>query len=163
MERLTRKEKDGTILIERHTEVQDCLSNYMLPSDIAAVHRLAAYEDTGLEPEEVKAMAENVETRLLTWCEARYGMTVGQLMDLGKAEQEGRLVVLPCKVGDTVYRIFAPDGREPVISAHTLMSADYIVRWIDKFGKTVFLTREEAERALEANKNIGDKNKKPTE
>lgn len=124
---------------------------------------LKAYFDTGLEPEEIKAMAENAETRLLTWCEARYGMTVGQLMDLGKAEQEGRLVVLPCKVGDTVYRIFAPDGREPVISAHTLMSADYIVRWIDKFGKTVFLTREEAERALEANKNIGDKNKKPTE
>ena len=61
-------------------------------------------------------------------------------------------MVLPCKVGDTVYRIFNPPSRESVISAHTLMSVDYIVRWIDKFGKTVFLTREEAEKALEAMK-----------
>ena len=68
-------------------------------------------------------------------------------------EEQGRLVVLPCKVGDTVYRVFAPEGREPVISSHTLMSVDYIVRWIDKFGKTVFLTREEAEQALKGGAN----------
>ena len=40
------------------------------------------------------------------------------------------------------------------LTLHTLMSVDYIVRWIDKFGKTVFLTREEAEKALEAMKNV---------
>ena len=39
------------------------------------------------------------------------------------------------------------------LTLHTLMSVDYIVRWIDKFGKTVFLTREEAEKALEAMKD----------
>ena len=73
-----------------------------------------------------------------------------RLRKLTEADRDGRVVVLPCKVGDTVYRIFNPPSREPVISAHTLMSVDYIVRWIDKFGKTVFLTREEAEKALEA-------------
>ena len=36
------------------------------------------------------------------------------------------------------------------LTLHTLMSVDYIVRRIDKFGKTVFLTREEAEKALSA-------------
>lgn len=72
-----------------------------------------------------------------------------RLRELAEADKAGRVVVLPCKVGDTVYRIFNPPSREPVISAHTLMSVDYIVRWIDKFGKTVFLTREEAEKALE--------------
>ena len=40
------------------------------------------------------------------------------------------------------------------LTLHTLMSVAYIVRWIDKFGKTVFLTREEAEKALEAMKNV---------
>lgn len=75
------------------------------------------------------------------------------LRELTEADKDGRLVVLPCKVGDTVYRIFNPPDRKPVISAHTLMSVDYIVRWLDKFGKTVFLTREEAEAALEAMKD----------
>ena len=81
------------------------------------------------------------------------GVDVDRMKELAEADKDGRLVVLPCKVGDTVYRIFNPPSREPVISAHTLMSVDYIVRWIDKFGKTVFLTREEAERALEAIKD----------
>lgn len=44
----------------------------------------------------------------------------------------------------------------PVISAHTLMSVDYIVRWLDKFGKTVFLTHEEAEKALEVQNGNGN-------
>lgn len=78
---------------------------------------------------------------------------VARLRELTEADKDGRLVVLPCKVGDTVYRIFNPPDRKPVISAHTLMSVDYIVRWLDKFGKTVFLTREEAEAALEAMKD----------
>ena len=78
-----------------------------------------------------------------------------RLRELAEADKDGRVVVLPCKVGDTVYRVFNPPGREPVISAHTLMSVDYIVRWLDKFGKTVFLTREEAEKALEGERNGG--------
>lgn len=102
--------------------------------------RLAAYEDTRMEPEEITAMQHTLD---------EYHKVADPLL---RAQTAGRLVVLPCKVGDTVYRIFNPPSREPVISAHTLMSVDYIVRWIDKFGKTVFLTREEAEAALEATK-----------
>nr|DAM83904.1 MAG TPA: hypothetical protein [Caudoviricetes sp.] len=102
--------------------------------------RLAAYEDTGLTPEEAKRMSNIL-------------LLNDRLREFAEADKDGRLVVLPCKVGDTVYRIFNPPSREPVISAHTLMSVDYIVRWIDKFGKTVFLTREEAEKALEAMKD----------
>ena len=106
----------------------------------AAWSRLAAYEDTRMEPEEITAMQHTLD---------EYHKVADPLL---RAQTAGRLVVLPCKVGDTVYRIFNPPSREPVISAHTLMSVDYIVRWIDKFGKTVFLTREEAEAALEATK-----------
>lgn len=61
-----------------------------------ALKRLAAYEDTGLEPEEIKDMADNAETRLLTWFESRYGYPAGELMRILEAKQEGRLVVLPC-------------------------------------------------------------------
>ena len=106
--------------------------------------RLKAYEDTGLEP----AMCANYKT--FEDEAISKGVTFKRIVALMEADKDGRVVVLPCKVGDTVYRIFNPPSREPVISAHTLMSVDYIVRWIDKFGKTVFLTREAAEKALEA-------------
>ncbi len=109
--------------------------------------RLKAYEDTGLEPREVSAIVKEWSDLCTVIGECG---GIDRLRELAEADKDGRLVVLPCKVGDTVYRIFNPLSCEPVISAHTLMSVDYIVRWIDKFGKTVFLTREEAEKALEA-------------
>ena len=112
--------------------------------------RLKAYEDTGLVPEEVERSKLEIEAGCVKAIARTYGIDINCLRKLAEADKDGRLVVLPCKVGDTVYRIFNPPSREPVISAHTLMSVDYIVRWIDKFGKTVFLTREEAEKALEA-------------
>ena len=109
--------------------------------------RLMQYEDTGKTPVEVSTLVKDWND-LCTIVRECGG--ISRVRVLAEADKAGRLVVLPCKVGDTVYRIFNPPSREPVISAHTLMSVDYIVRWIDKFGKTVFLTREEAEKALEA-------------
>ena len=109
---------------------------------------LRDYEATRLTPEQcenAKVIIESVFSDDTSKAE--------RIRELLKADKDGRLVVLPCKVGDTVYRIFNPSDREPVISAHTLMSVDYIVRWLDKFGKTVFLTRKEAEKALEAMKD----------
>lgn len=64
------------------------------------------------------------------------------------AEEQGLLVRLPCKVGDTVYRIWKVEGRESVIATHRFDTVAHIVEWLPKFGKTVFLTREEAEAAL---------------
>ena len=105
------------------------------------LERVAAYEDMGCELEQIAKAKDALEYA--------YG-NADRIIELTEADRDGRVVVLPCKVGDAVYRIFNPSDREPVISAHTLMSVDYIVRWLDKFGKTVFLTREEAEKALEA-------------
>lgn len=150
MERLTQRLRTGEVLMaseyeEKYTE-QEWIS--MLQD------RLAAYEDTGRTPEEVTALG-NLFDYVLEESKTLTGQLalLNRIRDLARADKDGRLVVLPCKVGDTVYRIFNPPSREPVISAHTLMSVDYIVRWIDKFGKTVFLTREEAEKALEAKSN----------
>ena len=52
--------------------------------------RLADYEDTGLEPEEVAAAMKDG--------------TYQQFQEWNRAHYEGRLVVLPCKVVDTVYQ-----------------------------------------------------------
>lgn len=99
-----------------------------------------------------KDKADEIALKLMRLADLANICSYTRLRELAEADRDGRVVVLPCKVGDTVYRIFNPPVREPVISAHTLMSVDYIVRWLDKFGKTVFLTREEAKAALEAMK-----------
>ena len=59
------------------------------------LYRLAAYEDTGLEPEEINDMALEVAT--LKTIESMYdGLgNPDHLRDLLKAEQDGRLVELP--------------------------------------------------------------------
>ena len=67
-------------------------------------------------------------------------------------EAQGRLVVLPCPMGSTIYMIVTKHtkGREPFsfIKTTELMESN-VFRVCRDFGKTVFLTREEAERALE--------------
>lgn len=83
-----------------------------------------------------------------------------RLRELAEADKDGRVVVLPCKVGDTVWRIVR-DG-EPHITrdeVRDMCFADDMtpcielvggrVTFTEKFGKTVFLTREEAEKALQ--------------
>lgn len=62
------------------------------------------------------------------------------------AEGEGRLLILPCKVGDVVYIIGSKyrAGRwETWVNTGKFRLSD-----LEKLGKTVFLTREEAEAAL---------------
>jgi len=93
-----------------------------------------------------------------------------QLHELAKAKADGRLVVLPVKVGDTVYiavkewdaryclkSSFVPCVREGTV-AHICISHKGIIVCVTvkgeyseyyEFGKTVFLTREEADKALQ--------------
>lgn len=92
-----------------------------------------------------------------------------RLRELVEADREGRCVVLPCKVGDTIYDISLAEIKESkVISISFIASkSTYHVSIcaenyrhaitldieIGDFGKTVFLTRKEAEAALEEMKN----------
>ena len=141
----------------RHTDNGNCtaVGGFCTAVPAAYCPLLRQYLDTGLTPEEVlpKDKADEIALKLMRLADLESLCNYTRLRELSEADKDGRLVVLPCKVGDTVYRIFNPPDRKPVISAHTLMSVDYIVRWLDKFGKTVFLTREEAEAALEAMKD----------
>ena len=124
------------------------------------VDRLAAYEDTGLTPERCAEFARaDAEGRYIVMRDAEQA-GVARLRELAEADKDGHVVVLPCKVGDTVWRILR-DG-EPHITrdeVRDMYFADDMtpcvelvggrVTFTEKFGKTVFLSREEAEKALQ--------------
>ena len=77
---------------------------------------------------------------------------------LGKyedAEEQGLLLKLPCKIGDTVYYIEDGEICELVVYSYDIRPLQrfalsrYGTRLnFKQFGKTAFLTREEAEKAL---------------
>lgn len=92
-----------------------------------------------------------------------------RLRELAEADKDGRVVVLPCKVGDTVYmieRIFDIDNgvcdeicaRKVIGHGGNNLNKLWVIGsggicnvsiFVSEFGKTVFLTREEAEKALQ--------------
>ena len=63
---------------------------------------------------------------------------------------EHGVIVLPCKVGDTLYCESAIKGHITYLKAPDL---EWIFENREIFGKEIFLTREEAERALKECKN----------
>lgn len=112
---------------------------------------LAAYEDTGITAEEITATASLPMFVKVT--SAALGTTPDRLRELAEADRDGRLVVLPCKVGDTVYLIvtkrarnYTPEFRFVKKSRLTFLNMERILQ---DFGKEAFLTRKEAEKALE--------------
>ena len=64
-------------------------------------------------------------------------------------EEQGRLLKLPCKVGDIIYQIWYVDDK-PGIKEIKIATLNNLVALIEYgyFGKTIFLTREEAEQKL---------------
>ena len=142
MDRLTYRDKDGMAMMKERGGWKS-----------GGIERLAAYEDTGLEPEDLKKAFN--ETAILKLAAQALSTTPDHLRDLLQAEQDGRLVVLPCKVGDHVWA----DGREAIVvwffgykterylHAQFLDNAEYTDIPFYEIGKTVFLTREEAEAA----------------
>lgn len=122
------------------------------------VERLADYEDTKLTPEGIDMDHEAAE-QLRQLCQ---NCDLDRLEELAEADRDGRVVVRPCKVGDTLFRVFAGEILE-----HKVRNMRYLAiqgRWdIDttpfcsyvesSIGKTIFLTREEAKAALEEMKD----------
>ena len=78
---------------------------------------------------------------------------IDKLAEYETAEEEGRLVALPCKVGSTVYRIlytlaFGEIG-DKAEKHYFIRETSFEYGMIDDLNETVFLTREEAEKALD--------------
>ena len=121
----------------------------------AVVDRLAAYEETGLTPEEVAALqASNQELKK-------------EALPILQAKVQGRLAELPCRLGGTVYANFALRGdylrekdkpypcevvfiglsKEPFLHIQFKNGRVFPVKFCE-VGKTIFTTREAAEAAL---------------
>ena len=127
--------------------------------------RLKAYEDTGLTPKEFAAYWVFIQDLI---GDQKASEALSHLLHLAQADKDGRLVVLPCKVGQRVFALLDTDkhisecevkqigmgnkigfiGLEPIGAR----GREYGIS-LNGFGKTVFLTREEAEKALEAMKD----------
>lgn len=121
--------------------------------------RLKAYEDAGLSPQACAEAREIEET--LSGCD----YSISRMVELMKADKDGRLVVLPCKVGDTVYFVNAKQILEFAVVGYAVDETG--ISWVhsehvdkigntnertfspDRFGKNTFFTREEAEKALQ--------------
>lgn len=167
MERLTKYLASGAATYDYPA---DCCSGVDCNGRVAksayrqtCVERLAAYEDTGLTPE-MCANYKTFEDEAIS-----KGVTFKRIVALMEADRTGRLVVLPCKVGQRVFALLDTDkhisecevkqigmgnkigfiGLEPIAAR----GREYGVA-LNGFGKTVFLTREEAEKALEAMKDV---------
>lgn len=134
--------------------------------------RLMQYEDTGKTPVEVSMLVKDWND-LCTIVRECGG--ISRVRVLAEADRDGRVVVLPCKVGNTLW----VTGRDNVPREMELEATDIRAVCTDEdnlcmstcnrkpdgfcayrlrndgadVGKTVFLTREEAEKALETTKD----------
>ena len=136
----------------RHEDNGNCTAVGGFCTAVPAAHcpLLRQYLDTGLDPEEITAMQHTLD---------EYHKVADPLL---RAQADGRLVVLPCKVGDGLWT-FCSHPVEQVYSftvtdistlnGRTMLNTSRCgVIDARDVGKTVFLTREEAEKALEARK-----------
>lgn len=146
--------------------VQQLIENYRRNRE-----DLRAYKATGLKPEEVlpKDKADEIALKLMRLADLESLCNYTRLRELAEADKDGRLVVLPCKAGDTVYEVTSrktiSEYRVKAIRVElfcTFIEWDIVAGFVDKsifgvpvdeIGKTVFLTREEAENALGAMKD----------
>lgn len=114
--------------------------------------RLKAYEDAGLSPQACAEAREIEET--LSGCD----YSISRMVELMKADKDGRVIVLPAKKGDTLYAVTRFGIEKRVVKEiaapffyNSYESSDRaaLPTAIRNFGKTVFLSREEAEKALQ--------------
>lgn len=137
----TYAERAIEIIDELHTERLDYYSEYIPLID--AAQALESYEATGVSPEQIEEMSKRL---------CRYE----------QAEEEGRLVVLPCKVGthlfvarqdtNTVYEaemvgFWAREFGE-AMRLYIFDDNRFTTTPVENYGQTVFLTHEEAAAAL---------------
>lgn len=156
MERLTKRRKDGRWALKND---DGAIPSEQINKILIAIDRLAAYEDTGLEPEEVTELVSPKTVEIARLLEKMCTEGSAQhMLELFQAEKDGRLVVLPCKPdasayqwkkGDDIPSLFRFDG----VTINEDWEVTYQTYWgqtfkLDDFGKTVFLTRAEAEAAL---------------
>ena len=114
-----------------------------------AIEKLAAYEDTGLEPEEIKQLdasdTSKEESIIRYYNEIRkYRDELKHYEDL---KEQGLLIKLPCAIGDDLYITSSRVDGKGHVRRLTLTHSN-VGNILRRLGNDVFLTREEAEKAL---------------
>ena len=152
MERLTKRTKTGGVLMASEHE-----EKYTAEEWICMLQdRLADYEDSGVTPDRVVWMKEVIEIAF-----DHDKSRVERAHELHVADKEGRVVILPCKRGDGIYicsagrawRFWVTDVS--TLNGRTVLNVQgFGTIAADDVGKTAFLSLEEAERALEEQKNV---------
>ena len=121
-------------------------------------NRLAEYEDTGLEPEKIVFLKNIVDDAFSDKPEF-----TEHIRELLRTEKDGRVVVLPCRVGDRIYRVvddctFPGDcGTKRMCKGCEYRNLFieqtrfrlYLLTDDGKLRRGYYRTREEAEKALE--------------
>jgi hypothetical protein len=114
-------------------------SGVQYPADF--VDRLAAYKETCLTPEEIKVPF--TEDTMINLAAQALGVEPSRLRELAEADKDGRVIILPCKVYETDgVRVYEHTVREVIYETAGGPAFDK-----NAIGKSIFLTREEAERA----------------
>lgn len=173
-ERLTKRDTDGQAMMDCEKCKADWTGKHGKPmADCTALYcrnrlkdRLAAYEDSECAPEEglPKDKADEIALKLMRLADLESLCSYTRLRELAEADKDGRVVVLPCKVGDRLYEV---TGRKTIsvykVKAIRVELFGLFIEWdivegfvwqslaginAEEIGKTVFLTREEAEKAL---------------
>lgn len=156
----------------RHEDNGNCMAVGGFCTAVPAAHcrLLQEYLGTGLMPEEVNDVVVGPKPLVKAKLVSAFGVAAERLRELAEADKAGRLVVLPCKVGGEVYSTLDDFGQIhqcratyvhldelPYLNVAALEPVDYegsqYGASFGEFGKTVFLTREEAEETLEAMKD----------
>ena len=171
MERLTKRTCGVVVYVGAHENT----TTGQIPCEVSAagvremMERLAAYEDTWLMPDEIKSMQGEHFTGLEM---AKLHSALMELKKYQEADKDGRLVVLPVRpvltqsigsmlyiiedgeiVEDSLCEALVGMGSNGEINIFYTTLFDQISFEQADIGKTVFLTREEAKRALEAMKD----------
>lgn len=161
----------------RHKDNGNCTAVGGFCTAVAAAHcpLLREYLDTELTPEEVNDVVVGAKLMAKAKVVSAFGVAAERLRELAEADKAGRVVVLPCKVGEKLWVI----GRDNVPREMELEAPDIRAVCTDEdnlcmstcnrkpdgycayrlrndgasIGKTVFITREEAEEVLEAMKD----------
>ena len=165
MERLTKRDNDGQAMMDCEKCKADWTGKHGKPmDDCTALYcrnrlkdRLAAYEDTHMMPSDVTSMRMDMAIIAALF----NGVDVDRMKELAEADKNGCVIIVPCKVGDTVY--FALLGKIIEKQVFSIVAFSNSTRIYcggtseyfrpEDIGKTFFLTREEAEKALEVTKN----------
>lgn len=159
MERLTIPD----VLVDEHTTRRTMIDGEAVREHAMDFYwRLKAYEDTHMMPSDVTSMRMDMAIIAALF----NGVDVDRMKELAEADKDGRLVVLPCKVGGTLWvtgrdnvpremELEAPDIRAVCTDEDNLCMStcnrkpdgfcEYRLRNDGAdIGKTVFLTREVA-------------------